>query len=540
MKLNFILENHKAYNWIKTDKFAFRGTFFYKDKLYTNENIINILNTITDFNDLLKKVLLFNGNFLLIYKLNESYYIFNDKIMSFPIFIKNESETTQISDNINKLNEYEQYDNVGITEIAAFGYTLGNRTIYDNIKLLGAGEYLRIDVKNEISECKTYYSHLHEEINNIDENELLKKLDKVVNNTFDRFIKRLNGRQVVLFLSGGYDSRLILQNLRKHNYENVICISLRACNDLDVQVAKKIAASFNYKLYVFDYTKKYWKAKAQEKNFWKLINGFFNGIAIHYPQGLIVKELLEKNIIDSDSVIVTGNSGDVVEGNDVCMNLKKEQMNISPVQIAREILNTHSLNVMNYQNVYDLIIDNVLNLLPYKGGCTFAEAQDAYEYFNWKERQCKYVTSDVRNYDDFTGNEWALPLWDDEFVNFWLSVPIKYRFKRNLYYKYVNNDNLPTANVPTFYGNIRNFISKYCENITAIVYPLRQIYGYYSSSIPFVYHSVISIYDWIYLLWITRGNKVKFITVFTYKLFKEVYGFNIFKLVKEVNKNEKT
>lgn len=240
MKLNFILENHKAYSWIKTDKFAFRGTFFYKDKLYTTANIINVLNTITDFNDLLEKVLLFNGNFLLIYKLNESYYIFNDKIMSFSIFIKSKDGIIKISDNINKLKESEQYDKVGITEIAAFGYTLGNRTIYDNIKLLGAGEYLRIDVKNEISECKTYYSHLHEEINNIDENELLKKLDKVVNNTFDRFIKRLNGRQVVLFLSGGYDSRLILQNLRKHNYENVICISLRACNDLDVQVAKKL------------------------------------------------------------------------------------------------------------------------------------------------------------------------------------------------------------------------------------------------------------------------------------------------------------
>ena len=79
MKLNFILENHKAYNWIKTDKFAFRGTFFYKDKLYTNENIINILNTITDFNDLLEKVLLFNGNFLLIYKLNAECLIYKNK-----------------------------------------------------------------------------------------------------------------------------------------------------------------------------------------------------------------------------------------------------------------------------------------------------------------------------------------------------------------------------------------------------------------------------------------------------------------------------
>ena len=540
LKLSFMLEKHEAYNWVKTDKFAFRGTFFYQDKLYTNENVSNLISIIIDFNDLLKKVLLFNGNFLLVYKLEDCYYIFNDKIMSFPIFIKMEDKIVKISDDINKLKENDKFNESALTEIAAFGYTLGNKTIYNNIINIGAGEYVKIDLKEEKIEEKTYYSHLHKEINDLDENVWLQKLDDVINNTFNRFIERVNGRQVVLFLSGGYDSRLILQNLRKRNYENVICISLRACNDLDVQVAKKIADSFNYKLYVFDYTKEYWRAKSQEKDFWNLINKFFNGFAIHYPQGLIIKDLLYKNIINNDSIIVTGNSGDVVEGNDVCENFKKEQVNTPPIQIAHEILKTHSLNVMNYKNVYNLIIKNVIDLLPQKTDCNFAEAQDAYEYFNWKARQCKYVTSDARNYDDYTGNEWALPLWDDEFVAFWLSVPIELRYKRRLYYKYVNKDNLPTANVPTLYGDIRSLLFKYCENITKVFYPFRQIYGFYGNSIPFVYHGVISIYDWMYLLWITKGNKVKFITVFTYKLFKEIYGFNIFKLVKEVNKHGKT
>lgn len=540
MKLKLILEKHKAYNWIETNKFAFRGTFFYENQLYTNKNVDSILNTIINFDDLLKKVLLFNGNFLLIYKINNCCYVFNDKIMSFPIFAKNKDEDIKISDNINKLKEGEQYDTVALTEIAAFGYTLGSKTIYNNVINVGAGEYLKIDITENKIEKNIYYSHQHREINHIDQNIWLKKLDDVINNTFKRFIQRVNGRQIVLFLSGGYDSRLILQNLRKYNYENVVCISLRACDDLDVQVAKKIAAAFDYKLYIFDYTKEWWRRKAREKNFWQLLNKFFNGIAIHYPQGLIVKDLLDRNIINPNSVIVTGNSGDVVEGNDVCINFKKEQANIYSRQVVHEILKTHSLNVMNYKNVYNLIIDNVLKILPQKTYYNFSEAQDVYEYFNWKERQCKYVTSDVRNYDDYTANEWALPLWDDEFVEFWLSVPIEYRFKRNLYYKYVNKDNLPTANIATLYGKMRNLLFEYCENIIGIFYPIRQIYGYYSSSIPFVYHSLVSIEEWLYLLWITRGNKVKFITIFTYKLFKEIYGVNIFKLVREVNRHEKT
>lgn len=536
MEIKILIDEHKAFNYIRKEKYIFRGTFFYKDKLYTNDNISEIFNVKYNYDEFIDIVKEFNGNFLLIVKFDSDYFVFCDKIMSFPMFYKKNKNCLFLSDCIYKINDNEKFDYEALTELASFGYVLGNKTIYKNIKEIGPGEYLKINCdSNEVRLIK-YYQHLHKE-EVYSEIEWIDKLDKAINNTFDRFIRRLNNRQVVLFLSGGYDSKLILQHLRKRDYKNVICISLRSCDDLDVVVAKKLANLFQYPLYVFDYNKKYWKDRASKNDFWGLLNKLFNGVAIHYPQGMIVKDLIDKNIIDKNSVIVTGNSGDVVEGNDVCENFKEKVINSK--QVVKEILVTHGINVSNNKKINNVLSKNILSILPQYNYNDVSHAQDAYEYFNWRERQCKYVISDVRNYDDYTANEWALPLWDDEFVGFWLSVPIEYRFKRNLYYKYVNKDNLPTANVPTLYGYIRQLMLKYCENIIGIFYPFRQIYGYYSSSIPFAYHSLISIDEWLYLLWITRGNKVKFVTIFTYKLFKEIYGFNIFKLVKEVNRHGK-
>ena len=67
----------------------------------------------------------------------------------------------------------------------------------------------------------------------------------------------------------------------------------------------------------------------------------------------------------------------------------------------------------------------------------------------------------MRNYDDLSGNEWALPLWDDEFVQFWLKVPMALRYKRKLYYQYVNEDALPTANIDTLFLKFRRIFFRY-------------------------------------------------------------------------------
>ena len=47
-------------------------------------------------------------------------------------------------------------------------------------------------------------------------------------------------------------------------------------------------------------------------------------------------------------------------------------------------------------------------------------------------RQSRLVTNQQRAYD-FIGHEWRLPLWSEDFLNFWAEIPPKYKVEQKLY-----------------------------------------------------------------------------------------------------------
>lgn len=531
--MKLLLSEHKAYNWQNKINVTYRGEIVFKDKLYRNTELGDLLSTWT-VDDVVTNVSCCNGNFFFIFIFDDVVYAFTDKIMSFPLCWCQFQEEVYLSDDIHKLPGEKTFSPIGISELLSFGYVLGHNSIYENIYSIMGGEYIKICKSNV--ETLVYYRHLHHEIN-LKENVLLKGLDDTINNVFNRFITRLNRRQVVLFLSGGYDSRLILLNLIKRNYNNIICISLVSSEDKDVRVARQLANKFNLNLFTVSFTKKYWKQKANSAKFWEFVGKAMNGVAVHYLQGMVVQDLIEKKLINKNCVVVTGNSGDVVEGNDVCENFVKSQT-YTKEDVIKEIIEYHGVNIVNNKDVRMMISRHINRLLPCREDVllSYSEAQDIFEYFNWIERQCKYVTSDARNYDDYIGVEWLLPLWDDEFVEYWQSVPMDFRYKRKLYYEYVNNDNLPTANKASLFLKLRNLINEHFPCIIKFFYPIRQICGYTSDDIIYSYCGVVNIWEYVYLQYKTLGNKNKFITPVLYQFFKKKYNINIFNLCDEIRK----
>ncbi|MCI7077767.1 MAG: hypothetical protein MR949_02100 [Veillonellaceae bacterium] len=529
--MKLLLNEHKAYKWQNKFNVTYRGEVFFKEKLYRNKELGDLLSTWT-VEDVVTNVSCCNGNFFFIFTFDDVVYAFTDKIMSFPLCWCQCQGEVYLSDDVHELPGEKTFSKEGISELLSFGYVLGNNSIYENIHTIQAGEYIKI-YKSSNVEKLTYYKHLHHEID-LNENVLLNKLDNVINNVFDRFVIRLNRRQVVLFLSGGYDSRLILLNLIKRNYNNIVCVTLVSSEDKDVRVARQLAKKFNLNLITVNFTKKYWKQKANSAKFWEFVDKEMNGVALHYLQGMVIQDIIEKNLISKNCVVVTGNSGDVVEGNDICENFVKSQM-YTKEDVIKEIIEYHGVNIVNNKDVRMMISKHIGRLLPCRDGVllSYSEAQDMFEYFNWIERQCKYVTSDARNYDDYIGVEWLLPLWDDEFVEYWQSVPMDLRYKRKLYYKYVKHDNLPTANKASLFLKLRNMLNKRFPFVIKFFYPIRQIFGYTSNDIIYSYCGVVNIWEYVYLQYKTLGNKNKFITPILYKFFRKKYDTNIFYLCDE-------
>jgi asparagine synthase (glutamine-hydrolysing) len=55
------------------------------------------------------------------------------------------------------------------------------------------------------------------------------------------------------------------------------------------------------------------------------------------------------------------------------------------------------------------------------------------EYFNWQERQAKFITNSFRVYEYF-GYETRIPYWDIRLIRFWLSVDPKLKMARKFYF----------------------------------------------------------------------------------------------------------
>ena len=137
---------------------------------------------------------------------------------------------------------------------------------------------------------------------------------------------------------------------------------------------------------------------------------------------------------------------------DSLYNFDKNFSNKYKSILLKRIINKHfelsdtikNISGVNYKESLNLSLNKI------KGSCV----SDIYERWEYEERQCKYVVNGQRAYEYLNLN-WSLPLWHSDFVKFWTTVPLKYRFKQNLYRSYLNG------------WNYKDVFTKYTKQATA-------------------------------------------------------------------------
>lgn len=477
--IKFLFEQNYNSKATKRQNCYFRGHLWYEKKYYEG-NIDEILNICGSLEKLQKIICKFNGNYILVCKAGKKIIAVVDRIMSFPLLYTIKNGDIYLSDSLEVLRKNLDINELDLEAAKCFlssGFTLDDRTVFEKIKIVLPGHYLIIeDETNEIID-EAYFEHHHADLYTYDIEKMAQLLDETINNVFERLVYELRGRQVALFLSGGYDSRLVAVMLKKFHYENVICFSFGSRKSKEETVAKEIAEDLGYRWILIDAYKIFRKINNESKGYDKFLQEFGLGVAYPYEQGALLKPYLLDGTLEKDCVVITGNTGDVVEGADFSRELTGKK-NYGKEEIIEAIVTTHCCKYgFKYGHDKD-IVDLVSNFIPDNDYYTYEEAQDHFERFNWLNRQCKYVVNDIRCYDLFLGVDWRLPLWDNEFVDFWLRVPIELREYRKLYYYYVKDEKYNTANIETGYDKIRERIRKKAHWFLRMAYPVRKIYEY--------------------------------------------------------------
>lgn len=398
-------------------------------------DVIEHLKNITDINEWGEILAKFIGFYAIIKKNDNGVFASVDHTRSIPLFYAVNGDEFYLSDQAEwvrqKVSDHE-IDRVAKEEFQMLGYVLGDKTLYPSVKQLQAGESLAL-VNGKLLKNR-YFNFKHIEPEKFNKNIFMSELNIVAEKSIQRLISYANGRQIVVPLSGGYDSRLIVSLLRKLNYNNVICFSYGVPGNKESNYSRKISEALEYKWLFVEYTENIWKeAWASKEAIEFRVSSSNHSSLPHVQDWLAVSKLKSNSDIEFDAVFVPGHCCVTGYIPDDIFSKK-----FSPSIYYDAVINTHFkgrpfiLNeILSIRGIEEFLMEN-------------KEINNVYDVaseimsFNWQERQAKYITNSVRVYEN-NGFDWWLPLWDQDFMSLWEKVPLRDRINRSLYIDYVNS-----------------------------------------------------------------------------------------------------
>jgi len=281
---------------------------FFNDSTIDNSSITEYISNI-------------RGNFSLIVNTSYRTIVAVDCIRSNPLYYLLNDGLLTVTDDIyflqKEIGRKLSISDFSKLQILMSGYTLFEDTLYTEVKSFIPGQVL-LYYRNDISAHNTndYQTWFNSESDQFESLDFLRSnFNDVILEVMSETISSLNNRQVVIPLSGGYDSRIIASILRHYNYNNVVCFTYGMNDNFEAISAKKLANDLGYKWFFIDLNIKDQSRFYQSDDFSAYLEYADTIDSVSYYQGLYaVKYLKEKKIIDDNAIFINGNSGDFITG----------------------------------------------------------------------------------------------------------------------------------------------------------------------------------------------------------------------------------
>ena len=505
-----------------------KGTFFYENELLQGDDVVRLFSSVLEDShidhDSLKTLLLaLNGNFALALETPRYIFCTADRVRSIPLFYAVSDEEALFSDDANHLSDRlnPSFNEENGAEFLVTGYVTGPDTLFDGISQLQAGEYLVYDKVDRSLVTHFYHRFWHGNYFSDSEEDLLGRLDEVFVRVFQRLIESTKGHQIVVPLSGGLDSRIIVAMLKRLGVEDVICFTYGKKGNREAEISRQVAEALGYRWYFVEYTEEKWYDcyHSDEMQRYMIYSGNLSSVP-HIQDFLAVKELKDEGKIPEDAIFIPGHQGMVAGG-----LMHAGILAGSPVrrnQSGKYTFETLQKDILkNYYNLWDWPnITKIATLFNSKiqmsiGDVKISDVEEyanILEFFEFKERKSKFIVNSLRVYEIFACG-WRLPLLDVELIDFFLRMPLTLRLRQVLYRDYAtkklfvdsfeplqslyNTTDFKTGSKNGTHNesmlNIKSFIGKLplLGKLGRNVYILRRIHTEYDTH-PLAWYSVIS------------------------------------------------
>jgi len=449
MKVELSFHN-RYYPWteISTDGVTcwLKGTFFYENKLLPNVDVVRLFSSVledshTDHDSLKTLLLTLNGNFALALETPRYIFCTVDRVRSIPLFYAVNGDEALFSDDANHLRDRldPPFNEENGAEFLVTGYVTGPDTLFDGISQLQAGEYLVYDKADGSLITQFYHRFWHENFFSDSEEELLNRLDEVFVRVFQRLIESTKGRQIVVPLSGGLDSRIIVAMLKRLGAEDVICFTYGKKGNREAEISRQVAEALGYRWYFVGYTRERLYDSYHSDGMQRYLEYGGNLVSLPVIQDfLAVKVLKDEGKIRGDAVFVPGHSGDMLAGSHIPLDYNQPQTYTFEKFLEDSLKKHYNLWKWDKTELGSLFEGKIRKSAGDISVHDNESCANAIELFNFNERQAKFIVNSVRVYE-FFGYQWRIPLWDAELIDFFSNVNLEQRIQQKLYVSYVRH-----------------------------------------------------------------------------------------------------
>jgi len=414
---NLNLKNNNGFRWFFQNNIHVKGYAFDENSvLLGNEEFAKYFADVDDFVSFKEKIQRLNGLFCIVITHKDQLYLATDITRTLPLFYTKQANNWIVSDDANFLrSEYEfTFLEESEKEFLSAGYVTQDKTLLKDLYQVQAGEVVCLN-KDE-SRAEEYWSYRTNKVVKTNLIDLQNKFLDLYERVAKRLISSVKGNTIVIPLSGGYDSRLLVALLMKYNYTDVVCFTYGNIEEKEITIAREVAKKLNVKLIVISYDVDFFKNFYNLEEFKNYIKFGGNLVSLaHFQDFFAVKYLKVNSLVPCNAVFVPGHSADIFAGTHIS---KKINSRSSHSFVRNEIKKCHfGLNECSG----DFAIDYDEDMFGYSN----------MEAWSWKERQAKFIVNSLKVYE-FYGYEARIPFWDKELADFFKRVPFKFKNRNNL------------------------------------------------------------------------------------------------------------
>ncbi|WP_133538704.1 asparagine synthase-related protein [Idiomarina aquatica] len=248
--------------------------------------------------------------------------------------------------------------------------------------------------------------------------------------------EQLRNRQIVVPLSGGYDSRAILLALVKLGYKNILTFTFGRPSSPEVTLSHSIAKKLGVNWHCVTYTKATWRRLKNDPEFNRYLHFCSKGISVPnvqvYPA---LEQLVKRGVIKPDAIVLPGHTGDFVSGGHIPAELMYSYDDVEQLQhLGNVIVKKHfkfDRKLRKSGQTPEYLMAQLRERFTHYAGKGYPLAT-MFEAWECSERQAKFIVNSNRYYE-FFNLDWFMPLWEDNFVDFWVEVPYSQRKDKKLW-----------------------------------------------------------------------------------------------------------